>query len=189
MSYTFELNNERKDANNVSGKVNAKSPVVEIFSAMANGKDLSRFGNKADVAAKYIMELNSKAVNGDTKAVSELNEIRRFAMEPVLMKEVKLLSIYGNYKNIGYNESCEVEVPDFANIDAKMQAAGQVLTFPATRKKQPSPFPIASSVAVERLNNKIPNKAANIRPVTSCTITCISIFSVPIKIWLKICAA
>lgn len=35
MSYTFELNNERKDANNVSGKVNAKSPVVEIFSAMA----------------------------------------------------------------------------------------------------------------------------------------------------------
>ena len=67
MSYTFELNNERKDANNVSGKVNAKSPVVEIFSAMANGKDLSRFGNKADVAAKYIMELNSKAVNGDTR--------------------------------------------------------------------------------------------------------------------------
>ena len=45
MSYTFELNNERKDSNNVSGKVNAKSPVVEIFSAMANGKDLSRFGN------------------------------------------------------------------------------------------------------------------------------------------------
>ena len=85
MSYTFELNNERKDANNVSGKVNAKSPVVEIFSAMTNGQDLSRFGNKADVAAKYIMELNSKAVNGDTKAVSELNEIRRFAMEPVLM--------------------------------------------------------------------------------------------------------
>ena len=133
MSYTFELNNERKDANNVSGKVNAKSPVVEIFSAMANGKDLSRFGNKADVAAKYIMELNSKAVNGDTKAVSELNEIRRFAMEPVLMKEVKLLSIYGNYKNIGYNESCEVEVPDFANIDAKMQAAGQDVTFPVIK--------------------------------------------------------
>ena len=142
MSYTFELNNERKDANNVSGKVNAKSPVVEIFSAMANGKDLSRFGNKADVAAKYIMELNSKAVNGDTKAVSELNEIRRFAMEPVLMKEVKLLSIYGNYKNIGYNESCEVEVPDFANIDAKMQAAGQDVTFPVIKKKR---VPVATT--------------------------------------------
>ena len=61
MSYTFELNNERKDANYVSGKINGKSAVVEIFSAMTKGQDLSRFGKKADVAANYIMELNSKA--------------------------------------------------------------------------------------------------------------------------------
>ncbi len=60
MSYTFELNNERKDANFVSGKVKANSPVVEIFSAMAQGKDLAPYGKKADVAAKYIMELNAK---------------------------------------------------------------------------------------------------------------------------------
>lgn len=48
MSYTFELNNERKDANNVSGKIKANSPVVEVFSAMTNGQDLSKFGKKAD---------------------------------------------------------------------------------------------------------------------------------------------
>ena len=53
MSYTFELNNERKDANFVSGKVNDKSAVVEIFSAMAQGRDLAPYGKKADVAAKY----------------------------------------------------------------------------------------------------------------------------------------
>lgn len=88
MSYTFELNNERKDANNVSGKIKANSPVVEVFSAMTNGQDLSKFGKKADPAAKYIMELNSRAANGDTQAVSEINELRRFAMEPVLMKEI-----------------------------------------------------------------------------------------------------
>ena len=111
MSYTFELNNERRDANFVSGKVHGKSAVVEIFSAMAQGKDLAPYGKKADAAAKYIMELNSKASNGDLNAISELNEIRRFAMEPVLMKEIKLLGIYGNYKPIGWNESCEVEVP------------------------------------------------------------------------------
>lgn len=46
MSYTFELNNERKDANFVSGKVKANSPVVEIFSAMAQGKDLSPYGKR-----------------------------------------------------------------------------------------------------------------------------------------------
>lgn len=141
MSYTFELNNERKDANFVSGKVKANSPVVEIFSAMAQGKDLAPYGKKADVAAKYIMELNAKASNGDLGAMSELNEIRRFAMEPVLMKEIKLLSIYGNYKAIRFNDSCEVEIPEFANIDPKIQAAGQDVTFPVIRKKR---VPIAT---------------------------------------------
>lgn len=141
MSYTFELNNERKDANFVSGKVKANSPVVEIFSAMAQGKDLAPYGKKADVAAKYIMELNAKASNGDFGAMSELNEIRRFAMEPVLMKEIKLLSIYGNYKAIGFNDSCEVEILEFANIDPKIQAAGQDVTFPVIRKKR---VPIAT---------------------------------------------
>lgn len=141
MSYTFELNNERKDANFVSGKVKANSPVVEIFSAMAQGKDLASYGKKADVAAKYIMELNAKASNGDLGAMSELNEIRRFAMEPVLMKEIKLLSIYSNYKAIGFNDSCEVEIPEFANIDPKIQAAGQDVTFPVIRKKR---VPIAT---------------------------------------------
>lgn len=142
MGYTFELNNERKDANFVSGKVNGKSAVVEIFSAMTNGKDLSPYGKKADVAAKYIMELNSKASNGDTVAISELNEIRRFAMEPVLLKEIRLLSIYGNYRPIGYNESCEVEIPEFANLPAEKQALGQDVKFPVIRKRR---VPIATT--------------------------------------------
>lgn len=142
MSYTFELNNERKDANFVSGKINGKSAVVEIFSAMANGKDLAPFGKKADVAAKYIMELNSKAASNDPVAISELNEIRRFAMQPVLLKEIKLLGIYGNYKPIGYNESCEVEIPEYVNLGAKVQALGQDVNFPTIRKKR---VPIATT--------------------------------------------
>ena len=136
MSYTFELNNEVKDANFASGKVNANSAVVEIFSAMASGKDLSSYGKKADAAAKYITELNQKASMGDVSAKSELNTIRRFAMEPVLMQEIKLLGIFGNYKNIGYNESPEIEVPVYANVDAKIQAAGQDVKFPVIRKER-----------------------------------------------------
>ena len=142
MSYTFELNNERRDANFVSGKVNGKSAVVEIFSAMANGKDLAPYGKKADVAAKYIMELNSKAASNDPVAISELNEIRRFAMQPILMQEIKLLSIYGNYKPLGYNESCEIEITDFANVTASMQALGEDVKFPTIRKKR---VPIATT--------------------------------------------
>ena len=136
MSYTFELNNEVKDVNFASGKVNANSAVVEIFSAMASGKDLSSYGKKADAAAKYITELNQKASMGDVSAKSELNTIRRFAMEPVLMQEIKLLGIFGNYKNIGYNESPEIEVPVYANVDAKIQAAGQDVKFPVIRKER-----------------------------------------------------
>jgi hypothetical protein len=138
MSYTFELNNEIKDANFASGKINASSVVVEIFSAMANGKDLSSYGKKADVAAKYITELNQKASMGDVSAKSELNTIRRFAMEPVLMQEIKLLGIFGNYKNIGYDESPEIEIPVYANVDAKIQAAGQDVKFPVIRKERKS---------------------------------------------------
>ena len=142
MSYVIELNNERKDANFASGKVNGKSAVVEIFSAMTEGKDLAPYGKKADVAAKYIKELNFKASSGDLNAISELNEIRRFAMQPVLLKEIKLLGIYGNYKPSGYNESCEVEVPEFANLPANEQALGQDVKFPVIRKKR---MPIATT--------------------------------------------
>jgi hypothetical protein len=136
MSYTFELNNEVKDANFATGKINAKSAVVEIFSAMASGKDLAPYGKKADAAAKYITELNNKASMGDTSAKAELNTIRRFAMEPILMQEIKLLGIFGNYKNVGYNESPEIEIPVYANVDAKIQAAGQDVKFPVIRKER-----------------------------------------------------
>nr|DAR79345.1 MAG TPA: Major capsid protein [Caudoviricetes sp.] len=134
--YTFELNNERKDANFASGRVSTKSPVVEIFSAMRDGKDLAPFGRKADQAANYIKELNSKASAGDLSAVSELNEIRRFSMEPQILQEAKLLSIYGNYKAIGYNDSCEVEIPEFVGNPANKQALGQDVNFPVIRKKR-----------------------------------------------------
>lgn len=136
MSYTFELNNERRDANFASGKIKRKSPVVEIFSAMVKGKELSPYGKIADPSAKYIMELNSKAAAGDLNAVSELNEIRRFTMEPTLLQEMRLLSIYGNYTPIGWNESCEVEIPEFANLSGNVQAAGQDVKFPVIRKKR-----------------------------------------------------
>lgn len=146
MSYTFELNNERKDANYVSGKIKPNTPLVEVFSAMTKGKDIAPYtkiyGPKADKITKYIMELNQKASAGDVVSISELNELRRFVMQPILTQEIKLLSIFGNYKNIGYNESCEVEIPEFVNTNAKEQAFGQDVTFPTIRKKR---VPIATT--------------------------------------------
>lgn len=151
MSYTFELNNERKDANFVSGQVKENSPVVEIFSAMVKGKDLAPYGKKADKAAKYITELNAKASMGDEVAKSELNELRRFVMQPILMQEIKLLSIFGNYRQLGYNDTAEIEIPVFANVQANQQALGQDVTFPVIRKerKQIATTTISGGYAVD----------------------------------------
>ena len=57
MDYSFELNNAKNDATLASGKVTAQSPVVEVFSAMANGEEIGKFGKKGDVAVKYIKDL------------------------------------------------------------------------------------------------------------------------------------
>lgn len=141
MSYTFELNNERKDSVIVNRKPAAK--VVEIFSALAGGKDMAPFGKDADKVAKAIMELNSRAAMGDSKAAAELNTIRRVAMNPVVLQEIKLLSLFGPYTALGYEESCEVEIPEYANVTANMQAAGQDVEFPVVRMKR---VPIATHV-------------------------------------------
>lgn len=146
MSYTFELNNERKDANYVSGKIKTTSPVVEVFSAMVNGKDMDslnkKYGKSVNTATKFIQELNSRAASGDASAISELNEVRRFVMEPVLKQEIRLLSIFGNYRNIGYNESLEIEVPTYVNTGANIQALGQDVTFPTIRRKR---YPVTTT--------------------------------------------
>jgi hypothetical protein len=142
--YTIELNNERRDSEYAIGKTKKTSPVVEIFSAITNGKELSGYDKAvADKSVKFIKELNSRATNGDTAAISELNTIRRLAIEPVLLQEIKLLGIYGNYKPLGYNESCEVEITEYANLPAKEQAAGQDVGFPVIRKRR---VPIATTV-------------------------------------------
>jgi len=141
MSYTFELNNERKDSNIITKKPSAK--VVEIFSALVNGKDMAPYGKDADKLAKAIMAISSKAANGDNTAAAELNTIRRVAMEPIVLQEIKLLSLFGTYAPLGFEESCEIEIPEFANVTANMQAAGQDVEFPVIRKKR---VPVATHV-------------------------------------------
>ena len=138
--YTIELNNERRDANFASGKLKNTSPVVEVFSAMVNGKDVGSVKTCTDeqrkVSEKFIKTVIGKAAAGDANAISEMNELRRFIMEPVLLKEIRLLGIYGNYRQLGFNDSCEIEIPEIINDTARFQAAGQDVKFPVIRKKR-----------------------------------------------------
>ena len=119
----FELNNVRRDSGVVlKNNISAHSPVVEVFSAMVNGESLDRFGKKADVAVNHIKDLGNRAQNGDFTAVAELNTIRRFVIESPVMEEIKLLSIFGTYQNVGFDESIEREVTKYDGERSRIQA-------------------------------------------------------------------
>lgn len=145
MNYSFELNNARNDANFASGKVTANSPVVEIFSALVDGKDLSNFGAKADVAVKYIKELSEKAQNNDISAMAEINEIRKFAMQPRLLQEIKLLGVFGSYQNLGWNDTAKLTKVKYENVRADIQAEGQDVSTPFMRRTEEVLAPITIS--------------------------------------------
>ena len=130
MNMTFEMNNERKTAN-PNAELKAKSPVVEVFAAMAKGESLDRFGKKADAAVAHIKTLGERAANGDFGAISELNEIRRFVIEPLLMEEIKLLSVFGGYQNLAWDDSIEREVYKHVGEQSRIQAPNGDVTFPA----------------------------------------------------------
>lgn len=151
MNTTYELNNLHKDSDTFSGKFNKKSPVSEIFSAMVNGEDLSKFGKKADAAVAYIKELGSRAENCDYVAISELNTLRRFSIEAPVMEELKMLSIFGQYKNLGFDDTIEREVYTHVGERSREQAAGGDVVFPTTVKEvYPVPtFTISGGYAVD----------------------------------------
>ena len=140
MKTTFEMNNERKDII-VNGQLNAHSPVVEVFAAMANGESLDRFGAKADKAVTYIKALGERAANNDYAAISELNSIRRLVVEPLLMEEIKLLGIFGSYQNVGWDESIEREVWKHVGEKSREQAANGDVVFPSLVKET---YPVAT---------------------------------------------
>lgn len=131
---TFELNNVRKDADVFSNKFTKTSPIVEVFAAMVKGEDLSRFGAKADKAVGYIKDLGARAENGDQGAASELNTLRRFVIESPIMEEIKMLSIFGTYQPVGYDETIEREVYQETGEYSREQAASGDVVFPAITK-------------------------------------------------------
>lgn len=151
MNTNFELNNIRKDADTFNGKFTKTSPVVEIFAAMVNGEELSRFGKKADEAVKYITNLGARADNGDVVAAAELNTLRRFVIEAPVMEELKLLGIFGSYQHVGYDETIEREVYTEVGEHSREQAAGGDVVFPAIVKETypVSTFTVSGGYAVD----------------------------------------
>lgn len=129
-NYIIELNSVHKDNSYTAGKIKPSSPIVEIFSALTDGKDMSKFGKSADKAVAYIKNLAQNAECGNPYAVSELNTIRRYTIQPKLMEEIRLISLFGSYENIAYGDTIEREVYSHEGEKSRIQASGGDVTFP-----------------------------------------------------------
>ena len=150
MNTTYELNNLRKDADYLNREMRATSIVSEVFSAMVNGKEVGAIKG-ADKAVNYIKELGARAENGDFNAVAELNTLRRFVIEAPLLREMKLLSVFGTYKAVGFDETIEREVYRHVGEKSREQATGGDVVFPANVKEvYPVPtFTVSGGYAVD----------------------------------------
>lgn len=134
MKTTYELNNLRKDSDFLNREMRATSVISEVFSAMVNGNDVGAIKG-ADKAVNYIKELGARAENGDFGAVAELNTLRRFTIETPLLKEMKLLGIFGSYQAVGFDETIEREVYKHVGEKSREQAASGDVVFPAIAKE------------------------------------------------------
>jgi hypothetical protein len=128
--FELNLNNARKDSEYaVNSKLGHNSPIVEIFSALATGKDVSKYGNKVDTTMNRIKELCAKAHNGDFGAKAEFNSIVRYALEPHLQTQIQLFNFMGTFKEIGYDEQAMVKTYKHESIRSNFQASQGDPTF------------------------------------------------------------
>lgn len=140
----FELNtrNNRKDEDMlINTKLNEKSPIVEIFSAIVEGNDTSKYGKKTDVTMERVKELGSKAMMGDVMAKAELNTIQRYALEPHLQNLIQLFNFMGTFKEIGYDVQPMVRTYKHESIRSNFQATHGDVPFAVTSWEE---YPIST---------------------------------------------
>ena len=131
----FELNtiNNKKDSDFlINSRLNPKSPIVEIFSALIEGRDTSAFGKKTDVAINKLKELGQRSMMGDIMAKSELNTIQRFYLEPHLQNLIQLFNFMGTFKEIDYNTQPMVRTYKHESIRSQFQASSGDVPFAVT---------------------------------------------------------
>lgn len=131
----FEMNtaNNRKDSDFLmNNKLNKNSEVVEIFSAIVQGNDTSKYGKKTDVTMDYIKKLGKKAMVGDPVSKAELNTIQRYVLEPHLQNLIQLFSFMGTFKDIKYDEQPMVTTYRHESVRSNFQAAHGDVPFAVT---------------------------------------------------------
>jgi hypothetical protein len=134
--FKLELNNAKVDPAVVNPQLKATSKFVEIFSAVSEGKDISRYGKAVDTVMGKVKELSERALKNDPMAISELNEIVRYDIAPKLLEEIKLFNFMGTFRTIGYNEQAMMRTYAHQGVTSNFQAARGDVPFATTEWRE-----------------------------------------------------
>lgn len=127
--YEINMSNARVDIN--TGRVKKDSKIVEVFSALSEGRRPDVDDKTKDKCVKTLFEMSSKALDGDPVAKSEINSIIRFSIEPKLLEVVRLFDFMGTYRKIGYHEAPMMKTYNYESIDSRFQASSSDVPFAA----------------------------------------------------------
>ena len=124
---------------NEMNKQNKDKKMVEIFTALTQGSDTSKYGKDTDACINTIKTWGEIAQKGNfqqkMQAQAELNSITTLAIEAPLEKRLQLANIVGRETVVGYDEELRVEMYQLQGDRARQQANdGSFLT--STVKKE-----------------------------------------------------
>lgn len=112
---------------------------VEIFSALINGQDTSKYGSAVDDTIAKVKKLGDIAVNGNVtqqlQAKAELNAVREQSINVPLQARLSLVNGLGEVTTVGYDEKLEVTYNELQGELSRMQASSGSFTFPTAVKR------------------------------------------------------
>lgn len=126
----FEKFMPNVEINSIQKNINVKNEGVEIFSAICDGKDLTKYGDKVDKVMAFMKNLGEKALAGDTKAMAEINAIREIQIQAPLLKRINLFNYMGDFQSVGYNEELRYKVYQLQGKKSGEQANSGSFAFP-----------------------------------------------------------
>ena len=113
--------------------------MVEIFTALTQGKDVSKYGKDVDKCIDTIKQLGKVATNGNyiqqVQAMAEINSIRTLSIETPLQERLSITNVLGDETTVGYDEELRVQVEQLQGEMSREQASSGSFTFPVSRKK------------------------------------------------------
>lgn len=104
-------------------EINTKRDLTKVINALVYGNQNSPELNPLrDQMANYLKTKGEAAANGDFNAACEINSVFTLIVEPAVLQAANLYGLIGNYHEIGYNETPQVETWELVGGGAREQA-------------------------------------------------------------------